>query len=290
MTRLLPLLLLVGLALPLHAADPAALRDRVRALLEASDHAAARAELEKTTAAEPANAEAHFWLGVVSEQQGRTDDAVRGLERATALDPKNSGYWLELGGAYGQAAERAGLFAKLGWAKKCQTALEQAVALDPTSIAARNGLISFYRAAPSFAGGSLPKALAQAEEIRKLNPIAGAAALGQLYVDDHKTEQAFALYEEALKQAPDHYGLLYGLGRAAAQTGQHLDRGEACLRRCLLLKPQPGDPGFAPVHWRLGNIAERRGQPAEARSAYETALQLEPGFGPAKKSLAKLKG
>jgi tetratricopeptide (TPR) repeat protein len=276
----------LGLASTLQADDAATV---VQQFIEAGNLTAARERLNQKAAVRPDDAMVHFWLGVVSERENRTDEAVRELERATALDPKNSSYLLELGGAYGTAAEKAGLFAKLGWAKKCQVTLEKAVELDPASIPARNGLISFYRAAPSFAGGSLPKAFAQAEEIRKLDAIAGAAVLGQLYVDDRKPDQAFALYEDALKQAPDNYGLLYGFGRASAQTGKHLDRGEDCLRRCLALKPQPGEPGAAPVHWRLGNIAERRGKMAEARAEYELALQVDPHFGPAAKSLAKLK-
>jgi tetratricopeptide (TPR) repeat protein len=262
----------------------------VKKLMDAGNFSAARELLAKEASAHPDNATAHYWLGVACEHDGRTEEAVRALEQATTLDPKNSSYMLELGGAYGNMAERAGVFSKLGWAKKCQAALEKAVTLDPKSIPARNGLISFYRAAPSIAGGSLPKAYAQAEEIRKLDPIAGATVLGQLYVDDHKPAQAFALYDEALKQAPDNYGLLYGVGRAAAHTGQQLDRGEACLRRCLTLQPKPGEPGPAPVHWRLGNIAERRGQPAAARTEYEAALKIDPHFGAAAKSLAGLKG
>ncbi len=260
----------------------------VRALDDPSNHAAARDRLQRMVAAEPQNAEAHYLLGIAYENLGRADDAIRQLELATRLQPANSDYMLELGGAYGLAAQKAGVLSKYGWAKKCQAALEKAVELDPNNLSARNGLFSYYREAPAFMGGGSAKAHAQAEEIRKRNPVAGAVVLGQLYLDDRKTDEAFALYETTLKSAPDNYGLLYGIGRTAAQTGQHLDRGEQCLRRCLELKPGPDDPPLAAVRWRLGNIAEKRGDRSSARSAYEAALKLDPNFQPAARSLAAL--
>lgn len=270
----------------LRAAAP--LDDAV-ALYKSKQYPEARAAFEKITAAEPNNAAAHYYLGVLAEKRGDTDEAVRQLETATTLAPKNSTYFLELGGAYGTAIDKAGMFSKLGLAKKCGAALEQAVALAPDSIDARNGLISFYRSAPSFAGGSMSKAYEQAAEIKKRDPIVGAYAYGQLYLADKKYDDAFNVLETALQTAPDNYLALYSIGRTAAQTGLRLDRGEQALRRCLELTPAKNEPGHAAVHWRLGVIAEKRNDPAAARAAYGASLKLDPEFKLAADSLAKLK-
>ncbi len=258
-------------------------------LFQAKKYPEARVAFEGIAAAEAQNAEARFYLGVLAARRDDNTEAVRRLEEATALNPKKSKYFLELGGAYGNAAAKAGIFSKLEFAKKCQHALETAVELDPDSLEARNGLVSFYRSAPTFAGGGMSKAYEQAEEIRKRDALMGASVVGQLYLSEKKIDQAFALYEETLKAHPDSYTLLYAIGRAAAQTGQRLDRGEQSLRRCLELTPGKNDPGYAPVHWRLGNIAEKRGQAPAARAAYEAALKVDPNFTQAKDSLAKLK-
>ena len=263
--------------------------DDAVALYKSKQYPAARTALEQIAAAEPANAAAHYYLGVLAEKRGDTDEAVRQLETATTLAPKNSTYFLELGGAYGTAIDKAGMFSKLGLAKKCGAALEQAVALAPDSIDARNGLISFYRSAPSFAGGSMSKAYEQAAEIKKRDPIVGAYAYGQLYLADKKYDDAFNVLETALKTAPDNYLALYSIGRTAAQTGLRLDRGEQALRHCLELTPAKNEPGHAAVHWRLGVIAEKRQDSAAARVAYETSLKLDPEFKLAADSLAKLK-
>ena len=49
----------------------------------------------------------------------------------------------------------------------------------------------------------------------------------------------------------------------AATTGESVDRGLDCLRRCLGLTPPAGKdvPGHAYVHWRLGQLHERRKGP-----------------------------
>jgi tetratricopeptide (TPR) repeat protein len=285
MTFRLPALLVCTAAL-LHAATPI---ETALALFKAKKYPTARAAFEQIATADPNNAEAHYHLGVLAQRRSDTDEAIRQLELATTLAPANSDYFADLGDAYGSAARHAGLFSQLGYAKKCFAALEKAVALDPGNLEARNGLITFHLEAPGIAGGSMEKAYAQAAEIRQRNPTLGATVLARLYVKDQKYDEAFALYEDVLKTTPDHYLALYSIGRTAAQTGQRLNRGEQALRRCLGLKPAANEPGPAAVNWRLGNIAEKRGNPPAARAAYETALKLDPNFKPAADSLAKLK-
>jgi tetratricopeptide (TPR) repeat protein len=254
----------------------------------AKDYLAAQTAFEQLAAADPQNAEVQFYLGVIAERQSNVDAAILHLEKATQLNPANSTYMLELGGAYGMAAKKAGLLSKMGWAKKCVAALEKSVELDPENLNARNGLISYYREAPSFVGGGIDKAYVQAEEIRKREPVMGAAIIGQLYISEKKYDKAFEAYEDALKVSPDNYGLLFGIGRAAAQSGLSLERGEQALRRCLELTPGKGEPGPAAVHWRLGNIAESKKDLPTARAAYEASLKADPNFKSASESLAKL--
>jgi tetratricopeptide (TPR) repeat protein len=286
-----PRLLLAGLAVAAlallgRAESP---RDAAVSLFQAKRYPEAREAFTQLVVADPRNAEAHYYLGVIALKRNDNATAIQELERATALDPQVSNYFMELGAAYGEAAKKAGLFSKLDLARKCQAALEQSVALNPDNIPARNGLISYYRAAPSFAGGGMNKAYEQAQEIRRRDPIAGASVLAQLALAEKKYDQAFDVYEEALRQSPDNYLMLYSIGRTAAQTGQRVSRGEAALRRCLALTPAAGDPSHAAVRWRLGNLAEKRNDPAAARNEYVAALQLDPGFTQAKESLEQLK-
>lgn len=258
-------------------------------LYKAKQYPDCRAAFEQIAATDPRNAEAHYYLGLLAMKRNETDEAIQQFESATTLNPGNSDYFADLGNAYGKAAGSAGLFARMGLAKKCQAALEKSVQLNPDNLDARRGLLNYYCQAPTFVGGGMSKAYEQAEEIKQRNLLMGAAMYGQLYLMEKKYELAFAVFEEALKTNPDNYLSLYSIGRTAAQTGLRLDRGEQTLRRCLEIPPGKGDPGHAAVQWRLGNIAEKRGDPAAARAHYEAGLKDDPKFTQLTESLAKLK-
>ncbi len=263
--------------------------DDAVALYKSKQYPEARAAFQQITVSDPANAAAHSYLGLLAMKRNELDEAIKQLEQATILAPANSDYFMDLGDAYGAAAGKAGLFSQLGLAKKCQAALEKSVQLNPDNLLARNGLVSYYRQAPTFAGGGMSKAYEQAAEIKKRDPVMGADVYGALYVKDKKYEDAFAIFENLLRTHPDNYIALYSIGRTAAQSGLRLDRGEQALRRCLELAPAKNEPGHAAVHWRLGVIAEQRKDSAAARVAYETSLKLDPEFKLAADSLAKLK-
>ncbi len=285
MRHLLPLLLLS--ALPALAVDQA-LHDRVEALFRQRQWAQAQAVLEKATAATPRDAEAWQMLGQVFMQTGNADRAVEAMEQAAELAPASSDVQRQLGDAYGFAAQKAGMLSKMGWAKKCKAAYDKAVALDPKNIDARWSVMEYCRQAPGFVGGGMDGAYAQAEEIRKIDANKGRIALATLYVAEKKMVEAFGLFDEALKVTPDDYTALYQLGRLSAMTGQRLDQGVANLRKCLTLTPPPGQPGAAPVNWRIGNILEKQGDKAGAKAAYEAATAADANFVPALEALRKL--
>jgi len=285
MSRLLPFLLLG--ALPAFALDQA-LHDKVDALFKQRQWAAAQSVLEHATAATPKDAEAWQLLGQVFQQLGDPDRAVEAMEQAVALAPASSNLQRELGDVYGFAAQKAGMLSKMGLAKKCKAAYDKAVELDPRNIDARWSLMEYCRQAPGFVGGGMDAAYAQAEEIRKLDANKGRIALATLYVADKKMVEAFGLFDEALKADPNNYTALYQIGRLSAMTGQRLDQGIENLHKCLALPQPAGQPGPAPVNWRIGNILEKKGDKAAAKAAYEAAIAIDPTFVPALESLRKL--
>lgn len=263
--------------------------NRALALYQAKQYPDARTAFQILSVDEPANAKIRYFLGVIAMKRNDFNDAILQLEKATQMDPHNSGYFAELGGAYGSAADNATLLSQMSLAKKCRYALEKSVELDTDNLDARQGLVDYYRQAPSFLGGGVLKAYAQATEIRQRDLYRGTLILGQLYVADRRFEEAISLFEELLQKHPDNYLGHYSIGRITAENGLQLDKGEQHLQLCLKLSPGKGEPRHAAVHWRLGNIQERRYHPAAARMAYEDSLKLDPNFQQALDSLAKLK-
>lgn len=250
--------------------------------------AEARAAFEALLKAEPQNADVPYYLGRLDVRAKNTDAAIERFNSAIALDDRNATYYLELGGAYGNKAQSAGLFGKASFASKARVALEKAAALDPKSYEAQQALFQYYVQAPGFMGGGFDKALAQSEVLIKLDPARGRNAKAGLYVREKKYDEAFALFEEMLTANAADYGALYGIGRLAAESGQRLDAGLDNLKKCLSLTPPAGSPSHAAAHWRIGNILEKKGDKAAARTAYETALQADANFKPAAESLKKL--
>ncbi len=278
----------LGLAsLGFAAFDPAAFNAAVELYNQHKPLEAQRA-FEALVPANPDNADIQFYLGRLALQRGDADQAVACLEKTVALKPDDARFHLRLGDAYGIAAQKAGLFSQMSLARKCKTEYEKAVELDPKNIDARFGLMGFYQEAPGIVGGGLDKALAQAQEIKKLDAARGRGAVASVYIASKKYDEAFAEFDAALQATPDDYGVLYQTGRLVALSGQRLDQGLTVLRKCLTLVPPEGQPPHAAVHWRLGNILEKKGDKAGARAAYEAALQADPKFPQAIEALKKL--
>lgn len=249
----------------------------------------ARAAYEAILKSDPRSVPAAVALANLAFQKDEVDKAIGIMEAAVKAAPNDSDAHRVLGDAYGRSAQKAGLLSKWGLAKKCLAAYERAVELDPKNVNSRYALFEYYRQAPGMAGGGIDKATAQAAEIKKLDPVRGRQAFANLYVGEKKYAEAFAEFDEVLKTAPDDYSALYQVGRLAAVTGERLDRGLAALRRCLELPPPENQPGHAAAHWRIGNLLEKKNDPAGARAAYQAALKVDPKFNQAAEALKKLK-
>ena len=172
-------------------------------------------------------------------------------------------------------------------------------------------------------GGSVEKARAQAEEIRKLDALRGTLSyaaiaedrkdkagaereyrsavaafpeslsaryqLGLFLTRGERYDEAFATFDTILALRPDEVNALYHIGRTGALSGQQLDRAERALTDYLALPPRENSPRPAGAHWRLGMVYEKQGRKDEAAEEYRQALALDPKFDEAKKALAKLR-
>jgi tetratricopeptide (TPR) repeat protein len=161
------------------------------------------------------------------------------------------------------------------------------VELDPENTAYRMSLLGYCLAAPQIAGGGETRARAHATAIGQVDPAAGRVAWATVHLAEKNPAQAFATFAEVLEQTPHDFQTLYQIGRCAALSGEQLERGEAALRHCLKLTPVVGDglPGHAHVHFRLGNILEKRGKLVAAREEYDLAATLNPDIRPDKMAL-----
>jgi carboxyl-terminal processing protease len=99
---------------------------------------------------------------------------------------------------------------------------------------------------------------------------------GMAYQELREWQQASEAYERLLRVQPTNMSAAFQLGRTAALSGLHLERGAALLREYLRHTPGPTQPSHAAAHWRLGMVLELAGDHAGARREYERAGELEP--------------
>ena len=250
--------------------------------------------------------------------------AVPLLEKCVAAEQGNSKFHQWLGRALGLQAAQKGIVNGALSVRQVKAEFEKAIELDPLNLEARQDLAIMYRAVPSFLGGSNAKAAEQIAFIRRHDPALASQLDGDFLFAEKKYEAALAAYQEsarlhprsmiqvrisllyqqkkdwtqafaaldrALAIDPDFPFALYQVGRAAALSGYQLERGEKALRTYIAMPMREDleNPSIAAAHFRLGNIREKKGDLAEARSEYEIALKIDPKQKLAREALAKLK-
>lgn len=310
-----------GLALATNARAQCA--GTVQKLYEERRYDEARAEAEPLAKRKDSDARSAYCVGRIAVAQDKSNEAVDWFEKAVDRDLDVSLYHLWLGNALGEEAQKASKFRQPFLARRVKSEFETAVRLDPGSLDARHGLIQFYAQAPGIVGGSMDKAREQANEIAKLNRMRGHLELAALLEQQkdpvnaereyqaaitaapdsnaaynglinfsarqHKWDQVFATIEQLMKAKPDDRSAKLAYGRAAALSGQNLDRGEQEIKSWLASPPSDVQPvALSLVHTRLGAIYEKQGKADSARAAYQEAVRLNAKNVEARRALEQL--
>ena len=289
-------------------------------LFELGDWAGAKAELSVAVQRNARDARAHYYLGRLALIDDDPDTGSDHLERAVTLDQNVSDYHLWFGNALSEQASRASALKHLVLAGRLKSEFDRAVELDARNIDAREALIDFYSMAPGVMGGGIDKARGEAQAIARIDAMRGHLAFARLaviakdkglveremnaaiaaapdnfrpysalstwYAREKQWPQAFSTLDAYIKQHPsDSYGP-YGIGRIAAASGQQLDRGERGIKDFLARPPKDAGPlAFSRAYQRLGQVLEHQGKRAEAHSAIEQAVKIDPRNEDAKKAL-----
>jgi tetratricopeptide (TPR) repeat protein len=299
----------------------AATPQEISAQLQAGDKRGL-ANAEAYAKANPKNAEAWSLLTRARVLQGKAEAAVTAGQKAVALAPNSAQAQFWLGNAYGSRIGEVGMMSKMSMAPKLRDAFEKTVALDPNNLDARTALLQFYLQAPSAIGGGKDKALLQAREIGKRDAARGHLARAQIQLADKDNAGALKSYEAAYAAKPSDAGIRlalgigyqqaeryndafrhfhtwtaqdatagaawYQLGRTSVLSGQHLEEGIAALQKYLKLPRMANEPANQHAYYRLGQLYAKAGKKAEARTAFQSALKLDPAFKEPKAELAKL--
>ncbi|HJR59070.1 MAG TPA: sulfatase-like hydrolase/transferase [Vicinamibacterales bacterium] len=201
---------------------------------------------------------------------GRSDAAILKLKRAVALNERAYDAHVMLGAAWQQKGD----------VEKAIGEFDAAALLNPV------GAAPHLLAADAFLeSGRLESAMARANKGAELEPASGdvASMRGRIYERAGRGPEALAEYQRAVALNGADTAARGRLVGVAMNMGRP-EIAEPQLEILLQLKYQPSR-----THFALGQIAQMRGRKDEAAGHYRKAIELEPGFAPARKALADLK-
>ncbi len=207
--------------------------------------------------ADPNHADALCRLGILANQVGRPDVALKMLHRAVELRPDSPEFRIDLGNVLsntGQQDAAAEMFRK-------------AMELNPKSTAAMNNLANTLRAM-----GRLDESIdiyRQSIEIDPNDPLA-LNNLGNALDDKGQIDDAIGCYLQAIEVRPDFAEAYHNLASAQRKIGQ-TDEAIDLYRKALELRPTLFES------WQgLGVMLKDKGELKEALQVFDRMIQMRP--------------
>jgi len=248
-------------------------------------------------AADPRHADAWHLLGVIEQQRGKSDLAVKHIRRALKLHGPQPAYLSNLGVA----------LESLGKSREAVIALRQAVSLDARAFSAYMALGNSLRSLHRF-----EEALAAYQHALELMPDSASLHnnLGSTYQNLGRLNEASACYRKTIALQPRHPRAHYNLGTVLKTAGQ-LDEAAVCFRAALSITPElleahinlgtvlhdlgdlegaihharaviARDPKNAAAYNNLGAAQRDAGELDQAMESYAAAIALRPSLAEAR--------
>jgi tetratricopeptide (TPR) repeat protein len=187
-------------------------------------------------------------------------DAIKWLEKATEVEPKNKEAWYFLGRAYYTRS-------RIGEARK---AFLMVLALDPRDAKAENnlGLIFESEAQPDAAMDAYSKAIAWQEQSLRSSE-QPYLNLGSLLMEQSRVGEAIPLLQRAVELAPGNAICHMKLGTANLRLGNLTDA-QRDLEKAVQLAPD--DPT---AHYQLGKLYKEMKAPDRAKAEFDRTAELQ---------------
>jgi tetratricopeptide (TPR) repeat protein len=269
----------------------------------------------------PNDAALHHQLSKIYFHLKKWDSSISQGEKAVALAPNNSEYWMWLARAYGEKADNTNFLSAFGLAKKACSSFERAVSTDPRNIPALTDLAEFQASAPSIVGGGTDKARQTAQRLALLDPAKAHWVYARIAEHDKDWGTAERELKEAARLSGDgqywlNLGYMYsqlkrwndmdyaidqGLAskkrpveayyNAATDylhVGRNLPKAAELMRKYIATAVENDEAPLFEAHYQLGQILEKQGDRSGAAAEYRNALALASNYQPAANALKAL--
>ena len=250
---------------------------------------------KKVTTIVPDFADAHYHLGLAYYQRAEFRKAIEAFTRTLELLPRDIDAHIKLGLASHKAGDTdtANTHAKRAFYEQAVKAYQTALEIRPHNVEALNNLGLAYQQL-----GQFDNAITVYEEGLTLNPDqpqlhanlatardlqAGVYSLaayrhyqvGTQAIRDGQTEAAIAAWKQAIAESPKYLQAYLQLADLYAKTGEH----ELAIQTYLSAIELVSQPtGVADIFYNLGNSYLSAQQLESAVSAYQQAVDVNPGM------------
>ena len=226
--------------------------------------------IEKKRGAPDASSKAlaHYTMGIIYDNENRTDEAIREYTAALALEPNISYLHSRLGVDFFLAKD----------IDKAAREFSAAKSLDPKDTKARFLLALAYTALNKF-----DLAQKEYEDVVRIDPndITVLGSLADLFVVQEKMADAVEIYEKLIEKEKDSSLLYFNLALVRFHMGAYYDKikerpiAVSEFREAIKL-----DPKFSDAYNYLGYMyAEEGSNLDEAEVLIKKAIELEPNNG-----------
>ncbi len=242
---------------------------RALALARTGEPGRAMAELNEAARLLPDSPVPDYARARLLMQTSQPLDALTALEAALMRQP----------GFIAARIAKAGLLQSMGRKAEALALYDAALQQDPGSINALLGLGMVLQMDGQLSGAAVRYRTVLAiepENAVAMNNLAWLAAVERRGLDD-----ALSWSRRAVASAPEEAAFADTLGWVLHQRGE-LQEAEVALARAVALRPG------ADTLTRLAAVRAELGRKAEAKADVERALQLDPGYLPAREELARL--
>jgi protein O-mannosyl-transferase len=212
---------------------------------------------------------AHYNLGILLAEEGRSEEAKDHYLKALAQNPQHAKAHINLGI----------LLAKTGQTEQALGHYQQALAISPGSAEAHYNL-GFLLVAT----GRIREGEAHYLQALAIHPRHADAHnnLGILLADTGRPDEALAHYLKALEIKPIDHEIHNNLGILLAKLGR-TDEALAHFQKAVALHPR-----YAEAQNNLGISLAKTGRADEAIASYQAALAINPGYAEAHNNLGIL--
>ncbi len=238
-------------------------------LLKANRASDAEGAFDQLVRLEPDDFSGRLGLGIARERQGKTEAAMEALDRARALEPRNTKAYFELANVEAARGNRA----------RAEDWLRRALEIrSDSALAARLAQLLVEE-------GKGGQAILELSELAKSHDRDSGLAydLGQVLLGEGQVDRALVELRRASSLAPGDPDIHQEIGNALATKGQ-LDDAISSYQRAIA-----ASPCFASAHSNLGSVYFQLGRLSEAADSLEKAVSCNPSYAVAYQNLASVR-